>query len=180
MNQRTAPALFGELIEPTTLRIQRLLPGPIERVWAYLTDSDLRAQWLAAGEMEQAVGAAFEFVWRNDGLTDPPGERPDGMSEQHRMRSRIIEFDPPRLLTFAWEGSGDVSIALEPQDEEVLLTLIHRRLPSRSMLLGVSSGWHAHLDLLVIRSRGGQPEPFWDGWRRLRADYDSRIPAALS
>ncbi len=40
---------YGVLTEPATLTIQRLLPGPIERVWAYLTESDLRRQWLAAG-----------------------------------------------------------------------------------------------------------------------------------
>lgn len=34
---------YGMIIEPGTLRIQRLLPGPIERVWAYLTESDKRA-----------------------------------------------------------------------------------------------------------------------------------------
>ena len=42
MNSKTKPDDYGELIEPTTLRIQRLLPGPIERIWAYLTDSELR------------------------------------------------------------------------------------------------------------------------------------------
>jgi len=94
------------------------------------------------------------------------------------MRSRIIEIDPPRRLTFAWEGSGDVSIALEPQGEEVLLTLIHRRLPNRPTMVGVSSGWHAHLDLLAARARGEAAGPFWDGWRRLRAEYEGRIPAA--
>ena len=52
MNSKTKPDDYGELIEPTTLRIQRLLPGPIERIWAYLTDSDLRSKWLAAGAME--------------------------------------------------------------------------------------------------------------------------------
>ena len=53
-------------------KIQRILPGPIERVWAYLTDSDLRRRWLAAGPMEMKVGAPFELVWRNDELSDPP------------------------------------------------------------------------------------------------------------
>ena len=27
------------------------------------------------------------------------------------------------------------------------LTLTHRRLPDRSSLLGVSAGWHAHLEV---------------------------------
>ena len=40
---------YGVLTEPATLKIQRVLPGPIERVWAYLTESELRRQWLAAG-----------------------------------------------------------------------------------------------------------------------------------
>jgi uncharacterized protein YndB with AHSA1/START domain len=175
MTDRANP--FGELIELTTLKLQRLLPGPAERVWAYLTDSDLRAQWLAAGEMELAVGAPFELVWRNDRLTDPPGERPEGYGAEHRMPSRIVEVEPPRRLTFAWEGSGDVSFELEPQGEDVLLTIVHRRLPNRATMVGVSSGWHAHLDVLAARARGEEPAPFWDGWRRLREEYERRLPA---
>ena len=93
------------------------------------------------------------------------------------MQSRIIEIEPPRRLSFAWEGSGDVSIALEPQGDEVLLTLIHRRLPSRGMMIGVSAGWHAHLDLLAARARGETPTRFWDSVRRLREEYEGRIPA---
>ena len=30
-----------------TVRLERLLPGPIERVWAYLTEPDKRATWFA-------------------------------------------------------------------------------------------------------------------------------------
>ena len=78
MNSTTRPESYGELIEPTTLRIQRLLPGPIERIWAYLTDSDLRSKWLAAGAMEMKVGAPVEFVWRNDELGASVQVRPDG------------------------------------------------------------------------------------------------------
>jgi uncharacterized protein YndB with AHSA1/START domain len=169
---------YGELIEPATLKIERLLPGPIERVWAYLTDSELRRRWLAAGQMEMKVGAPFEFVWRNNELTDPPGHRPPGFDEEHRMQSRITELDPPRKLAIAWgKGSGDVSFELEPRGERVLLTLIHRRLPDRGMTLGVSAGWHAHLDVLAARLAGKEPEPFWDGWSRLKQDYERRLPA---
>jgi uncharacterized protein YndB with AHSA1/START domain len=177
MNATATRDAYGTLIEPATLKIQRLLPGPIERIWAYLTESDQRRKWLAAGKMEMKVGAPFEFVWRNHELTDPPGERPAGFGEEHRMQSRITELDPPRKLSFAWEGSGDVSIELEAKGKDVLLTLVHRRLPSRSMMLGVSAGWHMHLDVLVARARGGEPAPFWDGFARLRKEYDRRLPA---
>lgn len=169
---------YGVLTESATLTIQRLLPGPIERVWAYLTESDLRRRWLAAGEMQMKVGAPFELVWRHDELTDPPGKRPEGFDEkEQRMRSRITELDPPRRIAFTWNGTGDVSFELESQGDEVLLTVTHRRLPDRATKVMVGSGWHMHLDVLVARATGKEPEPFWDGWSRLRTDYDRRLPA---
>jgi uncharacterized protein YndB with AHSA1/START domain len=177
MNELANLEAYGVLTEPATLKIQRLLPGPIERVWAYLTESDLRRQWLAAGKMEMKAGAPFEFVWRNDELTDPPGQRPPGFSEEHRMQGRITELDPPRKLAIAWRDTGDVSFDLEPVGNDVLLTLIHRRLPDRAVMLKVGAGWHMHLDILVARARGQEPEPFWDGWSRLRGEYDRRLPA---
>jgi uncharacterized protein YndB with AHSA1/START domain len=169
--------VYGTLTEPATLKIQRLLPGPIERVWAYLTESDLRRKWLAAGRMELKVGAPFELVWRNDELTQPSGKRPDGFGEEHRMQSRITELDPPRKLSIGWNGSGDVSFELEPKGDQVLLTLIHRRLPDRSTLLKVAAGWHQHLDTWVARASGREPAPFWDNWVRLHKEYDHRLPA---
>lgn len=177
MTERETPDAYGVLTEPATLKIERLLPGPIERVWAYLTESDLRRQWLAAGQMEMKVGAPFELLWRNDELTDPPGQRPPGFSDEHRMQSRIVELDPHRKLVIAWGGSGDVSFELEPRGNEVLLTVIHRRLPDRATMLKVGAGWHMHLDVLVARAMGKEPEPFWDGWSRLRQEYDRRLPA---
>jgi uncharacterized protein YndB with AHSA1/START domain len=177
MNELANLDPYGALTEPTTLEIMRLLPGPIERVWAYLTQSELRRQWLAAGEMEMKVGALFEFVWHNDELSNPPGQRPPGFGEEHRMQSRITELDPPRKLAITWQGSGDVSFELEPTGNKVLLTVIHRRLPDRATLLKVSAGWHMHLDILVARATGKEPASFWDGWSRLQEEYDRRLPA---
>ena len=177
MDSRTTPDAWGTLIEPTTLKIQRLLPGPVERIWAYLTDSDLRRKWLAAGDMEMKPGAPFELTWRNGELNDPPSARPEGFSEEHKMQSRITELDPPRKLSFAWNNSGDVTFELEPRGEHVLLTVTHRRLPDRSTLLKVGAGWHMHLDVLAARAAGSEPPPFWEGWSRLHGEYDRRLPA---
>ena len=168
---------YGQLIQPATLRIERLLPGTRERVWEYLTQSDLRRQWMAAGHMEEGEGSSFELVWRNDELTDPPGERPAGFGDEHRMQSRIVEYDPPRKLTITWSGSGNVTFELAQRGDDVLLTVIHRRLPDRSSLLMHAAGWHIHLDILAARMTGEKPETFWDGWSRLMTDYDQRLPA---
>jgi uncharacterized protein YndB with AHSA1/START domain len=177
MNSTTRPDAYGELIEPTTLKIQRLLPGPIERIWAYLIDSELRRKWMAAGDMEMKAGAPFELVWRNDELTNPPGERPAGFGGEHRMQSRITEFDPPRKLSITWNSTGDVTFELEPKGKGVLLTVIHRRFPDRATLLKHMAGWHMHLDVLVARASGEEPAPFWDGWSGLMKEYDARLPA---
>jgi uncharacterized protein YndB with AHSA1/START domain len=177
MTELATQDAYGVLTEPATLTIQRFLPGPIERVWAYLTESELRRQWLASGDMEMKVGAPFELVWRNNELTDPPGERPEGFGDEHRMQSRITELDPPRKLAFTWGTSGGVSFELEPKGNRVLLTVIHRRLPDRATMLMVAAGWHMHLDILVAVATGAKPEPFWDGWNCLKNEYGQRLPA---
>ena len=177
MTRHTPLDNYGTLTEPATLKIQRLLPGPIERVWDYLTKSDLRRQWLAAGDMEMKLGGAFEFVWRNAELSNPPGKRPEGASEEHRMTGTITELAAPYRLAISWGSTGGVVFDLEPKGGEVLLTLTHSRVPDRSMLLNVSAGWHAHLDVLVLRLNGKEAASFWDTWQRLKAEYDQRLPA---
>jgi uncharacterized protein YndB with AHSA1/START domain len=159
MTQAALAQDYGELVQPNTLIIHRLLPGPIERVWDYLTRSELRRQWLAAGDMEMNAGAPFELTWRNNELMDEPGTPPEGFGEEHRMQSEIIELDPPRKLAFSWGATGGVSFELEPRGDEVLLTLIHRRIVDRSMALNISAGWHAHLDVLAARMAARSPSP---------------------
>lgn len=172
---RTADS-YGRLIEPATLKIQRVLPGTVERVWAYLTESDLRRKWLAAGEMVLEVGAPVELTWRNDELTRPPGRRPDGFSAVQRMTSRVIDVDPPRKLAIGWGSEGDVTFELAPAGDGVLLTITHRRLPDRATKLNVSAGWHAHLDVLEAAMAGAAAAPFWDSWLALKDEYGRLLP----
>ncbi|MBL8578045.1 MAG: SRPBCC family protein [Mesorhizobium sp.] len=178
MNDMSNPDAFGVLTEPAMLTIKRVLPGPVERVWAYLTESDLRRKWMAAGDMELAVGAPFELTWRNDELTNPPGRRPEDFGEVHSMRSEITEVDPPRRLSFTWGNTGGVTFQLEPLgDNKALLTVIHRRVADPSVRLNVCAGWHAHLDVLAARMSGTEPETFWDHWSKLKQEYQTRLSA---
>ena len=177
-NARPIEDAYATFSDTDTVRLQRTLPGPIERVWEHLTDASLRRQWLAGGDdVQPRAGSSFELVWRNDELTDPPGARPEGFGDEHRMQSRVIECDPPHRLAFTWDGDSDVAIDLEPRGNEVLLTLVHRHLGSRNRVLMHSAGWHVHLDLLVDRASGRRPQPFWDGWAVAKAAYDARLPA---
>jgi uncharacterized protein YndB with AHSA1/START domain len=174
----------GVLVDRRTVRFERLLPGPIERVWAYLTESEKRATWLAAGEMELAVGGRVEHVFHNSRLTghdDPPPPKYEKYGGESRMAGTITACEPPRRLAYTWpESSGEpseVTFELAPRGERVLLVLTHRRLASREDVLGVSGGWHAHLDILADRLEGRRPPSFWPTHTRLEAEYERRIPA---
>ena len=177
MTQVATTAPYGTLGEDATLTLERLLPGSIDRVWSYLIESDLRRQWLAAGTMEMRVGAPVELVWRNSELTDDSGTRPEEFGGEHRMESEITELDPPNRLSISWGSTGGVTFELEPVGDMVRFTVTHRRIPDRSIMLNVSAGWHAHLDVLAARLAGEEPAPFWDNWSRLKEEYDARIPA---
>jgi uncharacterized protein YndB with AHSA1/START domain len=175
MNIATPAEDFGRITAPMTLSIQRHLSARRERVWDWLTDSDLRRRWLASGVIDQRPGASFELIWRNDDLTTPPGDRPEGMSVEHRATCTITDIDPPRRIAWDWPGVGHVTVTLEPAGERTLLTLVHARAPTDATLLAVSAGWHVHLDLLVVRVAGQHSMmPFWDGWRALREAYAAR------
>jgi uncharacterized protein YndB with AHSA1/START domain len=145
-------------------------------VWAYLTDGELRRQWLAAGDMTLRAGAPFELVWRNDELSDPADMRPEGAGAEHRASCTIIEVEPPRKLKYDWPGVGEVTIELAPEGEQVLLTLTHRRLTERRLVLMVGAGWHAHLDLLAARIAGTSVPSFWKAWTGLKPEYERRMP----
>jgi hypothetical protein len=58
---------------------------------------------------------------------------------------------------------------------EIMLTVTHRRLGTRDLLLSVAGGWHAHLDILVDILKGDEPLPFWSTHAKLEDDYERRI-----
>jgi len=167
----------GRLVDASTLVIQRRLPGTPERVWAYLTDSSLRRQWLASGDMPAGKGAAFELVWRNDELSASAEERPDGFPAESRGGCEMLEFDPPRRLHYVWSGVGEVLVELAPAGDEVLLTLTHRKLAGERLVLNVCAGWDSHLALLVARVEGTPPPSLWSTWKQRRQEYALRLQA---
>jgi uncharacterized protein YndB with AHSA1/START domain len=173
----------GILIAPDTLRLQRSLPGPIERVWTYLTESEARGRWLARGDMELHPGGKVQLTFQHDQLSKEHAPTPeryrtdDGCHHQH---GHVIACEAPRLLSFTWReadgGHSEVRFDLAPEGERVLLTITHSRLRSRDMLLSVSAGWHAHVGILLDHLEGREPASFWPAHERLQADYEQRLP----
>ena len=82
---------YGVVTEAGAVRFERLLPGPIERVWAYLTDPNERATWLAAGPMELRVGGPVELSFHHADLSaeKTPPERYKKLEGGHTIQGRI-------------------------------------------------------------------------------------------
>jgi uncharacterized protein YndB with AHSA1/START domain len=174
---------FGIAPEVGTVRLERILPGPIERVWAYLTESEKRGKWFASGPMELRAGGKIEFHFQNSKLAPQSEPIPERFKQYEGMRStgQVIRCDPPHLLSFTWdEEEGDVSevtFELAEQETEVLMVLTHRRLSNRKAMVSVASGWHVHVGVLIDQLNGREPMPFWSALERLEAEYDRRLPA---
>jgi uncharacterized protein YndB with AHSA1/START domain len=173
---------YGTVIAHDTVRIERLLPGPIERVWEYLTDSEKRGRWLASGTMDLRAGSAADLVFHNSALTENDVEPPAKYAragQPFTMQSIVSQCRPPELLAFSFGAEDDASVAtfeLTRKGEKVLLVVTHSRIPNRDQMLSYASGWHTHLDILADRLAERVPPGFWATHTRLEAEYAQRIP----
>ena len=170
---------LGQKVDPGTLRMERTLPAPIERVWAYLTDHDKRAAWLAGGTMTQKPGEMFDLRFNHTELT---GEvAPDRYAECRQpivQKSRLVRMEAPTLLTISWDegpAPSEVTFELTPQGNTTQLVLTHRRLASRKDMVSVAGGWHAHVDVLIEVLAGRKPQGFWTNHAALEKDYEAQI-----
>jgi uncharacterized protein YndB with AHSA1/START domain len=168
---------YGVVTAPDTVRLERLLPGPIERVWAYLTESDKRRKWFASGPMELRVGGRVDLTFHHSELSaEKTAPEQFKKYEGHTMRGEVTACEPPRLLSYTFGDAGEVTFELSLKGRDVLLVLTHRRLADRKQMVGVSSGWHSHLAILVDILNGDEPRPFWTTVTKMEAEYEKRLP----
>ena len=160
----------------TTVRFDRRLRHPIERVWQALTDPDELRRWWGDTKLDPVEGGLFQLRWRN---TDEHGN-------VATLDGTITRIDPPRLLEIsaAW-GSTDpnqpgtrtrLTWQLEPDGDHTLLHFTNTisGSPDHPDTTGPSTtdtttaaGWHLHLEALAALLSGGQldiahPEPLFE------------------
>jgi uncharacterized protein YndB with AHSA1/START domain len=166
------------LTKPSTIRYERLLPWPVERVWAYLTESKKRATWLAAGEFDLRLGGRIELHFDNSSLTDepaPPGAMGAG---KHSAEGKITRLEPLRVLAHTWSWNGqvtEVTYELAPRGKDVLLTIHHRLPEDHGLHVAVGGGWAAHTGILADRLDGVQPRPFFSTHARLMKELEAAL-----
>lgn len=171
---------YGTSTAPGTVRIERFLPGPVERIWAYLTDGEMRRKWLAAGDMELRVGGRVEHRFLHSELSAekvPPAPYA-AYAAGHTLFGTITRIDPPRLLSYTWGDAADdseVTFELTPRGGEVLLVVTQRRLRSRQGMANVAAGWHTHLGILLDVLEGRAPRGFWSTHSAMESEYTLRF-----
>ena len=175
---------FGKLVDPHTVVFERLLPGPIERVFDYLWNEDKRRQWFTSGTMPVKPGEKFRMHWKHDKYSPHKSAPPERMKEMdekgHDSTSTLIAYEPPYRLAYTFGEDknpgqpSEVEFRLKPEGDKVRLILTHSKVPDRAFALAVSGGWHSHLDVLEAKLRNETPSAFWDIWRRYDGAYDQR------
>ncbi len=138
-DELTPAADFGQVIATAdgraSVRFQRVLSAPIDRVWRALTDSGDLVVWLEAGSIGSGEGEAVSIDFDDGPVT-----------------GRVTVWQPPRRLEYTWLIEGEpesvVRFELSSSGSATQLDLEHIRLP-RSMGTGYGAGWHAHLDRLA-------------------------------
>lgn len=165
-------------IEPGTVKMERLLPGPAERAWAYLTESDKRAQWLAGGEFDLRVGGSIKLEFDNSRLpNDEEGLKKHPGTGIHAFTGTITRLEPNRVLAHTWmwgDRETEVTYELTPRGKDVLLTIVHRRL-DRDVAKNVTGGWDVHSGILADILKGEKPRPFWTTHDKVTPQYATQF-----
>jgi uncharacterized protein YndB with AHSA1/START domain len=178
-----------QLTGPGEVRLVRSLPGPIERVWAYLTEPDKRATWLARGPFEAKAGGKIRLEFHNSKLSVPGEKIPEKYAADCQdgcnFTGRVTRCEPPRVLVHTWgeaDGSeSEVTFELTPDGGRVRFMITHRRLgDNRAVLTSVCAGWHTHVAILIARLEGAATPSFWSTHTRLEAEYEQRLPASAT
>lgn len=127
------------------IRIERIIPAPIEEVFSAWTDPESMSLWLspighADVEVDPRVDGRFRVVMVG----------PD-VSIEHS--GEYLVFDPPRLLSFTWRSPytgpepSVVTVTLTPEGETTRMVLVHERLPAEQVSPH-AEGWGSILDRL--------------------------------
>lgn len=151
--------------ERNTLVLVRDLPGPIDRVWAFLTDPKFLERWFSDGVVADQVGGEVRF----------------GMGAE----GHITAYEPPHILEYTWNEPNKsrgpvldslVRWELAAAGSRVRLTLTHARLSESEAILH-GAGWHAFLDRLSASLNGSEPPEIMERIAQLRGPYSERYGA---
>ena len=153
-----------EKVAPDAIRLERVLDAPVEKVWRYLTEAELRSQWFMGGTDATGVGE-FDLLVDHDNLSDDDVSYPESYAsfKGATWTEKVIRFEPPRLLetTFQSGKNGTVTYELFPEGDRTRLVVTHSGIQSPVGAQDFGSGWNSHLTVLEERLAGRSVKDFW-------------------
>jgi uncharacterized protein YndB with AHSA1/START domain len=164
---------------PDAIRLERVLDAPVDKVWRYLTEAELRQQWFMGGTDATGVGE-FDLLVDHDKLSTDAVPYPEGYAEFKGAvwTERVIRFEPPRLLETTFQGgkNGHVTYELFPDGDRTRLVLTHSGIVSPVGAQDFGSGWNSHLTVLAKKLAGRSVRNFWE----LHAKSREEVAKALA
>ncbi len=132
------------------VRFERALPGPPDRAWAILTETELLPGWYGEGRIEPRSGGLVELMGGH-------------------IKGVVTQWQPPQRLAYTWNvfNPGD---AVSPYPESYLIltlmpagndtTLVLEHLPVLERFVKLNAmGWHTYLDMVAAALRGEPVAP---------------------
>lgn len=147
-----------------TIRLERMLDAPVDKVWRYLTEAELRREWFMGGTDARA-GGEFELLNDHDNLSDDDVPYPADYApyKGRTWSEKVTRFEPPKLLATTFQGgkNGTVTYELHPEGERTRLVLTHSGIQSGTGAQDFGSGWTSHLTVLQEKLAGRSVRDFW-------------------
>ena len=136
----------------TSLRISRIIPAPVEKVFEAWTKPEILSRWAApeginhiSYDVDLRVGGAYTLVMRND------------EGALHTAIGEYREIDPPNRLVYTWDWKEDgyrmdvetlVTVELKPVGGATEVLLTHELFPAEEAVAGHNEGWTSCLNRL--------------------------------
>jgi uncharacterized protein YndB with AHSA1/START domain len=164
-----------------TIRMERLLDAPVDAVWRWLVEPDLRAQWFAGGDVDLREGGTLHLVFDHDNLSedDVPYPADFACHKGAAATERVIRVDKPRLFSFSWDGGKEGVASFELSDAgggKTRLVLTHSGITGPAPMANFGGGWHSHLAVLQAKLAGRSVRDFW----ALHRESEAAVAEALA
>lgn len=144
-----------------TLRFERFLKHPIERVWRAISEPEGLAAWFpAAIHGERRAGAELSFVFEGEAYPSYKG--------------RMITFEPPHVMEFDWNDER-LRFVLSPDGTGTRLVFTHT-FPDLGKSARDAAGWTFCFDALDAHLDGrpapeGSPDTFERLFTKFAAEF---------
>lgn len=153
-------AVIQQTEDGYTVRFERRLKHPVEKVWAMLTENEKLAKWFSELRVEELrEGGKIKF------------DMQDGTFEE----MDILELRPLSVLEYTW-GEDRVRFELYPEEPGgCRLVLIEKIGKLTDHTPKDLAGWHVCLDAIEALLDGATVPPHEERWTELHVRYAQAV-----